>query len=115
MIPNILNNFIARVKAAPIDLTVHVPTGDKINSNWDSIKSTINGVTDMLLYLAGGFAIFGVILGSFKYITAYGDDTKIASAKKEILWSIIGLVVIIFAKFIILFIQEVFMNPPKYS
>jgi len=60
----------------------------------------------------GGFASFVmVIIGGFKYITAQGDPKAIAAARQTITWAIAGLVFIILAWLILLFI-EMFTGVP---
>lgn len=112
MIEKIVSFIITKAVAADTtgsNIWIHVPTGnstDKTALDWVSILDTIQGVIDMMLYLAGGFAIFGFVIGAFMYVSAMGDDTKAAAAKKQMIWSVIGLLVVIFARFIIMFVQN---------
>lgn len=56
--------------------------------------------------LGGLFAFMMIILGGFKYLTAGGDPKKAESAQKTLTAAVFGLVLMILAWFILLFIQE---------
>lgn len=64
----------------------------------------VNDITKVVSVLAGIAAVVMIMVGGFKYITSSGDSGKIQEAKKTILWSAIGLVVIVLARSIILFV-----------
>ncbi len=61
------------------------------------ITGFLNNVVTIALDFAGMLAVIMILYGSFLYVTAYGDDTKAATAKKTIFWSIAGLVVLALA------------------
>ncbi len=105
---NFFFGLIDRVKAAEPSLIVG--TGDKTTYGWSYIHQYINFAIDLLLYFGGGFAAIGFILGALGYITSYGDDAKAAKAKKNMLFNVIGLIVIIMARFIIVFVRNAFMQ-----
>ncbi len=64
----------------------------------------INDVTNVVTVVAGIAAVVMIMVGGFKYITSGGESSKIQEAKKTIMWSAIGLVVIVLARSIILFV-----------
>ena len=45
-------------------------------------------------YYLGGLALLALIYSGFMYLTAYGDATKMEQAKKNISWTIIGIIAI---------------------
>jgi hypothetical protein len=51
------------------------------------------GATNLTLTIAGPFAILSLIAGGVLYVFANGEDEKIERAKKIMLWSIIGLII----------------------
>lgn len=61
-------------------------------------------VTAIVAIAAGIIAVVMIMYGGFQYITAGGDSGKIQEAKKTILWSVVGLVVIVLARSIIMFV-----------
>jgi len=54
----------------------------------------VGGLVSQVLLFAGATAIIFVIISGGTYIFAFGDDTKIDKGKRGLLWSLIGLVVI---------------------
>lgn len=61
-------------------------------------------VTQVVAYLAGITAIILLIVSGFMYITASGDSQKISAAKNTIIYALIGLLIVVFAQGIIIFI-----------
>lgn len=83
---------------------------DKIDAN--SIKNlpmlnagdVFANAMNIVYMIAGAVAVFIIIFAGFTYVTANGDASKISHAKNEILYSVIGLVVVILAFIITQFI-----------
>ena len=61
-------------------------------------------IVDMLLYVAGIVAIVSIIIAGISYVTAAGSADKITSARKRIINSIVGLVIVVIASAIVSFI-----------
>lgn len=61
-------------------------------------------MVDMLLYVAGIVAVVSIIIAGISYITAAGSADKITSARKRIVNSIVGLVIVVIASAIVSFI-----------
>lgn len=78
---------------------------DKNSYNPDSnpvigiIKTAINIVS----YMAGAAAIIGILLSSIRFMTANGDENSISSAKKTLIYSAIGVIVVLIAQSIVAF------------
>lgn len=66
-----------------------------------SIRGLIVAIIDWLLILAGSLAVIAIIYSGLMYITAGADTTKAETAKKNLIWAIIGVVVISLALVII--------------
>jgi len=58
------------------------------------VLDLINKVVNWILAVAGGLALIILIWGGVKYILSTGDKERTESAKKTILYAIIGLIVI---------------------
>lgn len=57
--------------------------------------------------IIGGFLVFlALIFGGFKYMTARGDPKAVAGAQATLTWAVIGLVLIIVAYLILVFITD---------
>jgi hypothetical protein len=54
-------------------------------------------VVDMLLYVAGIVAVFSIIIAGVSYMTSGGSSEKIVAARKRLINSIVGLVIVIIA------------------
>lgn len=54
----------------------------------------IAGMTNLVAAIAGPFALLSLVAGGLMYILAGGDEEKTGKAKKIIMWSLIGLVII---------------------
>ena len=61
------------------------------------LKSTISQVLNVLLGFLGVIAVIVILLGGFKWMTAAGNEDKVAEAKKLLGAGIVGLVIILAA------------------
>lgn len=67
-------------------------------------NGALKKVSVVLAGVAGVAAVIVIIFGGFQYITASGDASKAASARNTIVGAVIGLVIIVAAESIILFV-----------
>lgn len=58
-------------------------------SIYDIIETTMN----YLLAILGFLAIIGFVIAGILYLTAAGDEKRMASAKNSMMWSIMGVIV----------------------
>lgn len=54
-------------------------------------------VINTLLVMCGALAVVVIVLAGVKYITAGGDPAKAEKAKSQVVWAMVGLVVISFS------------------
>lgn len=66
----------------------------------------IGKVTKVIAYITGIMAVIFVMIGGFMYITSGGDSNRVNSAKNTILYALIGIVVIVAAQSIIIFVVD---------
>jgi hypothetical protein len=66
----------------------------------------LNTLINVFIYAAGFLAFLFLILGAIRYITSTGDAKRIQAAKDTIMYSLIGLIVVILARLVIGFIIE---------
>ena len=64
----------------------------------------LNNVVDILSIVGGIVTVIIIIVAGFKYITSGGDSAATASAKKTIIYGLVGLLVIILARSIVAFV-----------
>lgn len=86
---------------ARADITIlSLPSGP--NALPDMIRAVIN----MLLYLLGFIAILFLIIGGYQYIASSGNPDQIETAKKTIMYAVIGIVVVVLSWAIIYFVTS---------
>lgn len=91
----------------PANAPPEIQNSEVCKNQSDPISGTgglLNDVTAVVSIVAGIAAVVMIMVGGYKYITSGGDSSKVQEAKKTIMWSLIGLVVIILARSIILFV-----------
>lgn len=66
----------------------------------DDLAEFLEEIADFLLFLAIPVAIFFVIYAGFLFVTAQGNEEQIKTAKKVLIWSLIGVAVLLGAKVI---------------
>ena len=70
------------------------PTTISGSTSWGgSLRSAVLVVINFFLFFLGLVATIFVIYGGFLYITAGGDDGKVESAKKILMYSVIGIII----------------------
>lgn len=77
---------------------------DSGSLNMSNVVEWIETVVGWLLLVAGILAIFFIILGGVLYIVSAGNEKRTETAKKMILYAVIGLAVILLAYVIYWFV-----------
>jgi len=98
----LLISFLIPLTVQGQGVTIENPL--RAQSFWDLIDKLI----DFIFYLAIAVAPIMFIVAGFYFITAAGDPEKINTAKKMILWVLIGLLIVFLAKALIVFFGEMF-------
>lgn len=80
-------NFIDKVYAA----------GVGINTTDSSIGSLVAGALNYLGFFVGVAAVVGIVYGGVLIIISAGNPDKMQLGKRALMWSIIGLLIIIMA------------------
>lgn len=70
------------------------------------IKALIVAWTNFLLPIAAVIAVLAIVWAGFLYITSFGDDGRIETAKKIIIWVAVGIVVMAGAYAIVNFFMD---------
>ena len=61
-------------------------------------------VSKVLLFVIGAVSVIMLIIGGFRYVTSNGDSSQVTAAKNTIMYSVIGLIIAIFAYGIVNFV-----------
>ena len=77
---------------------------NQTNSNNNPIIDGINTAINILTLLIGTAAVIMTIVGGFKFVTSAGDPQATSAARNTIIYSLVGLVVTILARFIVVFV-----------
>jgi hypothetical protein len=96
---NVFDDICAQPGAS--DSAVCEPDGGDPITGPDGI---IARVTNVLAVIAGILAVVIIIWGGFTYVTSAGDANKATNARNMIIYAAIGLVVIVLAQTLIIFI-----------
>ena len=75
----------------------------------DSFEELILNIVDFLFNLAIPIMALMIIWGGFLFVTATGKEESIRQGKQLILWAIIGFIIILLAKGLIAFLQNIFI------
>ena len=67
-------------------------------------KGVLIRVANILAWFGGAIAVIMVIFGGFLYVTSAGDAGKVKKAKDTLLYAAVGLVVIVVARVIVIFV-----------
>lgn len=74
----------------------------------DTFAELIDALVNIIFYFAVAIAPIFIIIAGFYFITAAGEPAKINTAKQIILWTLIGLLVVLCAKGIIALFRSAF-------
>jgi hypothetical protein len=72
----------------------------------DPVTSKIGTATHLTAIVAGIIAVIMMIVGGIRYITSSGDANAVSSAKNTVIYSAVGLVVVVLAQSIIVFVVD---------
>lgn len=68
---------------------------------FSNVYDLLANVTKWILGLVGFVALLSLVWGGTLYIISFGDEAGLKKAKTIIIWSIVGLIVILLAFFIV--------------
>lgn len=107
LIAGLLTLLVLAVPAATfaqftIDNTLPSTLG--ISNTTKTLQDTIISVVNWVLALLGLIAVIMILYGGFTWLTAGGNEEKVASAKKIISAAIIGLIIVLLAYAIVTFV-----------
>ena len=94
--------FLPLVVFAQSSVTIENPLGNQ------TITDVLNRIIDYIFYIAViAIAPIIYIFAGYKFLTAMGDPEKINLAKRMLIWTTIGLIVIILAKGLVVLLKEI--------
>lgn len=78
-----------------------LPNTDPSTWNLEHVDQLVQNVIKLALALGGGVAIIFFLIAAFQYFTAFGNEEKAQKAKTTIMWTIVGIVVIVLSELIV--------------
>lgn len=60
-------------------------------------QAQLDGVVNGALAIAGIISVLFIIIGGFRYVTSQGNSDAVRSAREMIIYSLVGLIMVIFA------------------
>jgi len=78
--------------------------GGKCGDNGASLDKIFKNIIQIFAIIIGLVGIIMIMVGGFKYVTANGDSSNIASAKNTIIYALVGLVIAATAQSIVWFV-----------
>lgn len=73
-------------------------------SQGDDVNNFIGNIVNALLYIIGALAVIMIIVGAIRYTASAGNSSQTTAAKNTILYSVVGLLLAIFAYAIVNFV-----------
>ncbi|HWB39300.1 MAG TPA: hypothetical protein VG604_03605 [Candidatus Saccharimonadales bacterium] len=67
-------------------------------------SGTIQTIIQIAIQTVAGLSLLMIVISGFRYITAAGSEQKTAQAKSGIIYALVGLVVVIVAEAIVMFV-----------
>lgn len=63
----------------------------------DASQDKLQDILTIIFVIIGALAFLVLIIAGLRYVLAQGDPTKVAEAKRQIIYSLIGLIVAVLA------------------
>lgn len=67
-------------------------------------NSIVQTIINIFSVVVGAVSVIMIIIGGFRYVISGGDSSATKSAKDTIMYAVIGLVVVLFAQVIVIFV-----------
>lgn len=94
--------LVAESASAQVSDGLDMTTTDENKSL--SVNTLVKNVINILLWAIGIVSVIMLIIGGFRYVTSNGDSSQVTAAKNTIMYSVIGLIIAIFAYGIVNFV-----------
>ncbi len=84
--------------------------GSQIGLGDADLKTTVINILQLVLGLLALIAVIMVIIGGFTWLTAGGNEEKVDKAKKIISAAVIGLIIVLLAWAVVIFVANTTAN-----
>ena len=73
------------------------------------VIETLDNIVDWIYTIVMIVAVIYIIFGGFAYITAEGDPTKLEKAKKQVLFALFGIAIVLLANGLVELVKDMMM------
>ena len=80
--------------------------GDNCYAPLTELEIIFSNILNVITILAGFAVLLMLVIGAFRYMVAQGDPKAVSTARSHLTWSILGLVFIVVAWLVILFMEQ---------
>lgn len=104
------------VFAAPTDAICNNPNAEQVpevckgndpgesNNPITGPNGILSKVINILSFVTGVVAVIMIMYAGFRYVTANGDSGAVTQARNIIIYSVVGLLVVVLSRFIVIYI-----------
>ncbi len=85
-------------------------TGGSLGLGTSDLKQTVVNILNLVLGLLSLIAVIMIIIGGFTWLTAGGNEEKVDKAKKIISAAVIGLIIVLLAWAVVIFVARTTAN-----
>lgn len=96
--------LVAMPSMALAQVNINDQLGTTFGLGTADLEDTVINVVQWVLGFLGLIAVIMILIGGFQWITAGGNEEKVASAKKVISAAVIGLIIVLLAWAIVIFV-----------
>ena len=89
--------------------------GESCNNSQSTIQKVIGFALTTLSWIAGIIAVLMLIISGVRFMTASGDPQSISSAKRGVIFALVGIVVVVLSQSIVRFVINKSTNPVSQS
>lgn len=75
-----------------------------VKTNDSQLAKNVQSIINLALLVLGGVAVIMIVVGALRMIAANGDPGNIKSGRLTIMWSVVGVVVVLSASAIVNFV-----------
>lgn len=68
------------------------------------INKVIKAIINILSTIVGIASVIMIIIGGFRFITAAGDSSRVASARSSIIYALVGIAIVVLAQSLVKFV-----------
>lgn len=107
-LPVLLGSFLLICFIVPLAAeALQIQNPLKHNTFWDLLKAVIG----FLMWVAIPITAIVIVISGYYFVTSMGDPVKVTTAKKMVIYALVGLIIILCSWSIIQIIKNIF--PPR--